>query len=110
MEEASKEPPKKKPKFDFEHMDLNMKQIISYYNSIGQRDKAYVLKKVHESEDPELSSKLKSVIDGRKVKSNMMTNDDAAALLLRADMSQYNIRKKSEKTSSLLISNQIMIT
>ena len=44
-----------------------------------------MLKKVHESED---LSNLKSVIGGRKVKSNIMKNEDTAALVLRADLSQ----------------------
>ena len=87
-EAKSSEPPKKKRKFDYEAIETNMKQIIQYYQSIGQKEKAYVLKKVFESESPELSSKLKCVIDEKKIKDNIMNEEDAAAYLLRCDLTQ----------------------
>ena len=97
-EPSSNEPPKKKQKLNSEQVDLHMKQIIDYYKSIGQKDKAYVLQKVHDSESQEETSKLKHVINGTKIKSNMMDPVDAAALLLRADLSQ--IQYKTIKSQS----------
>ena len=58
-----------------------------------------MLKKVHESED---LSNLKSVIDWRKAKSNMMKNEDAVSLVLRSDLSQdqYNVIKSQSDSRS----------
>ena len=86
--EPDKEPPKKKPKFDYEHIESNMKQIIDYYKSIGQKDKAFVLEKVFESESPEMCAKLKCVIEGKMIKENVMDPIDATAYLLRCDLTQ----------------------
>ena len=71
--------------------------MVYYQNSIDQKDK-----------DPEMSSKLKSVIEGRKISSNMMEKEDAAALVLRADLTQdpYNIIKSlSDSWSAHFIPN-----
>ena len=40
LEDPSNGPPKKKQKITSEEVDLHMKQIIDYYKSIGQKDKA----------------------------------------------------------------------
>ena len=65
-----------------------MKQIVDYYKSIGQKDKAFVLEKVFESESPEMCAKLKCVIEGKMIKENVMDPIDATAYLLRCDLTQ----------------------